>query len=124
MHPSDGLGHTISALLEEKQDSSQPHPIRTQYRGLLPAGCRRDGITFATPYSTRYTLPGAVPVIAQLSTGTVYEQNAIAYPKDKQLSTSEERFIELSRQKSFNASFTSTIIYRSVGFPSLCLSRS
>ena len=57
------------------------------------------GITFATPYSTRYTLPGAVPVIAQLSTGTVYEQNAIAYPKDKQLSTSEERFIELSRQK-------------------------
>ena len=99
LHPSDGLGHTISALLEE----NRIRPSHILYAPNIVACYRLAaagmGITFATPYSTRYTLPGAVPVIAQLSTGTVYEQNAIAYPKDKQLSTSEERFIELSRQK-------------------------
>lgn len=99
LHPSDGLGHTISALLEE----NRIRPSHILYAPNIVAcyrlGCRRDGdhLRYSLFYSLH--LAWAVPVIAQLSTGTVYEQNAIAYPKDKQLSTSEERFIELSRQK-------------------------
>ena len=117
LHPSDGLGHTISALLEE----NRIRPSHILYAPNIVACYRLAaagmGITFATPYSTRYTLPGAVPVIAQLSTGTVYEQNAIAYPKDKQLLDLRGKVHRALKAKSFNASFTSTIIYRSVGFP-------
>ena len=99
LHPSEGMGYTISKMMEE--NGIQPNHIMYApnivacYR-LAAAGM---GITFSTPYSTRYTLPGAVPVIAQLSTGAVYEQNAIAYLREKTLSTVEQRFIDLAQQK-------------------------
>ena len=57
------------------------------------------GITFATPYATHYTLPGAVPVIAGVSTSVAYEHNAIAFSKKKELNTIEKRFISLARAK-------------------------
>ena len=60
------------------------------------------GITFATPYATRYTFPGQVPVIAKLSTEDTYEHNAIAYLEDKELSTVERRFIAISIEKLAN----------------------
>ena len=99
LHPTDGLGYTISKMMEE----NRIHPSHVLYVPNIVACYRLAasglGITFSTPYSTRYTLPNAVPVIAQLSTGAAYEKNAIAYPKEKVLSTVEKRFISIAQQK-------------------------
>lgn len=57
------------------------------------------GLIFATPYATRYTLPGLVPVIAELSTQMAYEHNAIAYSRRKKRIAIEQHFIAIVKAK-------------------------
>ncbi len=103
LHPTDGFGATVSALME----CSGIHPANVMYAPNIVACYRMAasgmGITFATPYATRYTLPGIVPIIAELSTQTVYEHNAIAYSCKKSLSSIEERFIAITKSKLLDA---------------------
>lgn len=93
----DGFGFAVEQML--KQLNIQPSNviytpnIVSCYR-LAASGM---GITFATPYATRYTIPGHVPIIAELSGGPFYDQNVIAYAKNKPLSSIEKSFIYLAK---------------------------
>lgn len=99
LHSADGFGHTVEKMME----SLNIHPAHIMYVPDIVSCCRLAaagmGITFATPYATHYTLPGAVPVIAGVSTSVAYEHNAIAFSKKKELNTIEKRFISLARAK-------------------------
>ena len=55
------------------------------------------GIIFATPYATRYTLPGMVPVIAELQDERILSHNILAFRRDRVLSAAETRFVEIAR---------------------------
>lgn len=97
LHPTDGLGCTISKLIE----SLNIHPAHVMFAPDI-VSCYRIaasgmGITFATPYATRYTLPGFVPVIANVSTQEAYEHNTIAYSKKRELNSIENRFISITK---------------------------
>ena len=99
LHPTDGLGYTVSKLMEE----SNIRPAHVIYAPDI-VSCYRlaasgMGVAFATPYATRYTLPGFVPIIAEVSTRSTYEHNAIAFSKKKKLSSIEKRFIAIARAK-------------------------
>lgn len=99
LHPTDGFGFTVANLMK----TSGIRPANVIYAPSIVACYRMAasgmGLTFATPYATRYTLPGLVPVIAELSTQTVYEHNAIAYSRRKKLSAIEQRFIAIAKAK-------------------------
>ena len=102
LHPSFGLGKTVDNILN-MFDIRPRHVIYTTnivacYR-LAASGL---GITFATPYATRYTLPGSIPVIGQFVGEEVSEHNIIAYNKYHNLSTPEKNFIQLSKERISN----------------------
>ena len=103
LHPTDGFGFTVAGLMK----ASGIHPATVLYAPSIVACYRMAasgmGITFATPYATRYTLPGLVPVIAELSMQAAYEHNAIAYSRKKKLSAIEQRFIAIAKDKVCNA---------------------
>ena len=103
LHPTDGFGFTVAGMMK----TSGIHPANVLYAPSIVACYRMAasgmGITFATPYATRYTLPGLVPAIAELSTQAAYEHNAIAYSRKKKLSAIEQRFIAIAKDKICNA---------------------
>lgn len=93
----DGFGYAVEQMLKQLNI----HPGNVIYTPNI-VSCYRlaasgMGITFATPYATRYTIPGHVPIIAELNGGPFFDQNVIAYTKNKSLSSIEKRFIYLSK---------------------------
>lgn len=93
---SSGLTKVVSRLMEinniiPSKIIYAPN-IVSCYR-LCAAGL---GIFLSTPYVTRYTQPGKVPVIATLADQTICVNNVISFCKGRSLTTSEQRFIDIS----------------------------
>lgn len=57
------------------------------------------GILFSTPYATRYTIPGMVPIIATLEDYSISVHNVIAYYSGHTLSAPERDFIDISKKQ-------------------------
>lgn len=93
----DGFGYAVEKMLRE----SNIQPANIIYTPNIVSCYRLAasglGITFATPYATRYTIPGHVPVIAEIAGGPFYDHNVIAYTKERELSSIEKRFILLAK---------------------------
>lgn len=102
LKPNSGLAKVTNSLLS----IFNIHPSHVLTAPNIVAGYRLAasglGIIFATPYATRYTLPGMVPVIAELQDERILSHNILAFRKDRVLSTAENRFVEISREKIHN----------------------
>lgn len=102
LHPSFGLGKTVDNILNMFDIRPRQIMYTTNIVACYRLAASGLGITFATPYATRYTFPGSVPVIGQLVGEDVAEHNIIAYNKYHNLSTPEKAFIQLSKEKISN----------------------
>lgn len=102
LKPNSGLARVTSNLM----NIFNIHPSHVLTAPNIVAGYRLAasglGIIFATPYATRYTLPGMVPVVAELQDERILSHNILAFRKDRVLSTAENRFIEISQEKIHN----------------------
>lgn len=54
------------------------------------------GIFISTPYATRYTQPGKVPIIAKFEDQNISITNVISFCKGRSLTTPEQFFIDIS----------------------------
>ena len=102
LKPNSGLSRVVSNLMSIF--NIHPSHILTApnivscYR-LAAAGL---GITFATPYATRYTLPGMVPVVAELQDERILSHNILAFRRDRTISSAESRFIAIAKKQIHN----------------------
>ena len=99
LKPNSGLARVVGNLMSifnihPSHVLTAPN-IVSCYR-LAAAGL---GITFATPYATRYTLPGTVPVVAELQDQQILSHNILAFRRDRFLSEAESRFISISKEQ-------------------------
>ena len=99
LKPNSGLARVVSNLMSIFNIHPSHALIAPNIVSCYRLAASGLGITFATPYATRYTLPGMVPIVAELEGERILSHNILAFRKDRSISAAETRFIAISKEQ-------------------------